>query len=824
MVETVERLRTVLAEHYAVDRELGHGGMATVYLAQDLKLGRQVAIKVLRPDLATSLGPGRFLREIRIASRLTHPNILPVYDSGTAEGVIFYVMPYVAGESLRERIHRESQLPVADAIRIAREVAEGLAYAHAEDVVHRDIKPGNILLEDGHAVIADFGLARAIRAAVADDLSSAGLALGTPTYMSPEQSSGADQVDGRSDVYSLGCVLYEMLAGEPPFTGPSAQAIAAKRLQLPVPPLRSVRPHVPMSVVAAMERALEKIPADRFQTAGEFARALTDTGLPGSGRRLHRALGWGAVLLASAAALGVMLVERQARRGGGIHAVAPQSRAPVGVADPTHVAVLYFDSESPDTALEWVANGLTEDLIDQLGQVEALNVISANGVRPYRDRPASPDSIARALSVGTLVTGTVAGSLDHPRVTVRLVEPTGRQVDSKVIEATAGNVLALRGELTQQVSGFLRQRLGKEIKLRELRSAGNPRAWVYVRRAEDLREDGRALYAAGDTTGAQRTFDAADSLFGLAEGLDPDWVDPIVLRGWIAADRIDLAAARTEAAIVQWAPPGIALAERALSRRPGYPPALELRGFLRLVQWLYSNQAERAEAEAAERDLRAASVPENPSHARAQTTLSQLLWRRGSFAEANLMARRAYEADAFLADAPAVLDRLYGTSLLLRRWGEASDWCAQGHRRFPDQWLFTQCRLVLLSMPTGERPDPALAWRLVAEMERLTPPSEWTALAPRWHMVVASVLARAGQRDSARRTLRAAQKAAAGDPELEIYEADVRVLLGEDERALTLLERYADYSPALKAFIQGWPNFDPLHRYPRFRALAAAPR
>lgn len=824
MLATLERLRAVLAERYAVDRELGRGGMATVYLAQDLKLGRQVAIKVLRSDLAESLGPGRFLREIRIASRLTHPNILPVYDSGTADGLIFYVMPYVAGESLRERIRRESLLPLADAIRIAREVAEGLAYAHAEDVVHRDIKPGNILLEDGHAVIADFGLARAIRAAVIDDLSSAGLALGTPPYMSPEQSSGADQVDGRSDIYSLGCVLYEMLAGEPPFTGPSAQAIAAKHLQLPVPPLRSVRPHVPVSVVAAIEQALEKISADRFQTAGEFARALTDTDLPGSGRRLRRALGWGAMLLATVAALGMMLVERQARRGGETHAVNPRLGGPVNVADPTHIAVLYFEAESPDTLLKWVGNGLTEELIDQLGQVEALSVISANGVRPYRDRPASPDSIAKALSVGTLVAGTVAGSLNRPRVTVRLIDPSGRQLDTKVIQATAGDVLALRGELAQQVAGFLRQRLGREIKLRELRSGGNAQAWVQVRRVDDLRLDGRALYAAGDTNGAQRTFDAADSLLGLAERLDPDWVDPIVLRGWIAADRIALADARTEAAIAKWAPHGLALAERALRRRPGYPPALELRGSLRFGQWLYSKQAERAEVDAAERDLRAAAVPENPSHTRAQTTLSHLLWRRGSFAEANLVARRAYEADAFLADAPAVLDRLYVTSLLLRRWGEASDWCAQGHRRFPDQWLFTLCRLTLLAMPTGERPDPATAWRLVAEMERVTAPSEWAVLAPRWHMVVASVLARAGQRDSARRTLRAAQKAAAGDPELDIYEADVRVLLGEDERTLSLLERYAGYSPSLRAFIQGWPNFDRLHRYPRFQALAAAPR
>jgi serine/threonine protein kinase len=275
MVDAVERLRTVLAGQYVVERELGRGGMATVYLAQDLKHNRSVAIKVLRPDLAESLGSGRFLREIRIASRLTHPNILPVHNSGSANGLLFYVTPYVAGESLRERIRREGPLVLEDALRITREIAEALAYAHAEDIVHRDVKPGNILLEAGHAVMADFGLARAIHAAAADDLSSGGLALGTPHYMSPEQSSGGEQIDGRSDVYSLGCVLYEMLAGEPPFTGPSAQAIAAKHLQLPPPSLRTIRPHVPPAVEAALHRALEKIPADRFQSADDFARALT---------------------------------------------------------------------------------------------------------------------------------------------------------------------------------------------------------------------------------------------------------------------------------------------------------------------------------------------------------------------------------------------------------------------------------------------------------------------------------------------------------------------------------------------------------------------
>ncbi len=808
MAETVERLRTVLADHYAVERELGRGGMATVYLAQDLKQGRPVAIKILRPTLMESVGPARFVREIRIASRLTHPNILPIHESGEAGGLLFYVMPFVAGESLRDRLRREKQLPVDEAVRITREVANGLAYAHGEDIVHRDIKPENILLEAGQAVIADFGLARAIHVAAVDELTSAGLALGTPSYMSPEQASGADQVDGRSDLYSLACVLYEMLAGEPPFTGPSAQAISAKHLQLPPPPLRTVRPGVPPQIAAAINRALEKVPADRFQSAEEFVRALEADDRTPPRRSLRRTLGWGAPLLAGLVLLGMMLLERQPARLGG--------------ADPTHIAVLYFDVERPDTSLTWVANGLTEELIDQLSRVEALSVISANGVRQYRDRPASPDSIAAALAVGTLVSGTLAGSLERPRLTVRLIEPTGRQAYSKTMEAVSGNILTLRAELAEQVAAFLRERLGREIRLRERHSGRNPQAWVHVRRAEGLREDARALYAAGDTAAAQRSFDMADSWFRRAEQLEPKWVEPVVLRGWLAADRIELADARTEPAIAKWAPQGIALAERALTMVPGHPPALELRGLLRFVQWLYSNHPEDGQADAAERDLRGAAVPESSSQARAKSTLAQLLWRRGSFAEANLLARQAYEEDAFLADASAVLYGLFASSLLLRQWEEASHWCDQGFRRFPDQWLFIYCRLTLLTMPTGERPDGARAWELVAALQRVTAPSEWAILEPRWHMLVASVLARGGNYDSARRTLSRAQADGKGDPELDIYEADVRVLLGEYDQALSLLERYVAYSPTQRPIIRGLANFDPLQRYPRFQALTEA--
>jgi len=274
VTDALDRLRAALAERYAIERELGQGGMATVYLATDLRHHRKVALKVLRAELSAALGSERFLREIETTAQLTHPHILPIHDSGEADGTLFYVMPYVEGESLRDRLTREKQLPLDDALQISREVADALAYAHSHGVIHRDIKPENILLESGHAVVADFGIARAVAAAGTARLTETGLAVGTPAYMSPEQAAGEGDLDGRSDVYSLGCTLYEMLAGEPPFTGPSMQAVVAKKLSEPLPRISVVRETVPAGVEAALNKALARTPADRWPTAAEFAAVL----------------------------------------------------------------------------------------------------------------------------------------------------------------------------------------------------------------------------------------------------------------------------------------------------------------------------------------------------------------------------------------------------------------------------------------------------------------------------------------------------------------------------------------------------------------------
>ena len=280
MTEIITRLSTALADRYRIERELGAGGMATVYLAHDLKHERDVAIKVLHPDLGAALGGDRFLTEIRTTARLQHPHILPLLDSGEADGLLYYVMPLVRGETLRARLERERQLPIPDALRIAREVADALQHAHAQGIIHRDIKPENILLHDGHALVADFGIALAVQSAGGQRMTQTGLSLGTPQYMSPEQAMGERVIDARSDVYALGAITYEMLVGEAPFTGPTVQAIVARVLTEEPRRLSAQRKAVPDGAEYAVMRALEKLPADRFESAKAFADALMNPSSP----------------------------------------------------------------------------------------------------------------------------------------------------------------------------------------------------------------------------------------------------------------------------------------------------------------------------------------------------------------------------------------------------------------------------------------------------------------------------------------------------------------------------------------------------------------
>jgi len=411
------RLAAALGARYPVERELGRGGMATVYLADDLKHHRKVAVKVLRPELASVLGPERFLREVAIAATLNHPHILAVYDSGDADGILFYVMPHIGGESLRGRLARQGQLPIEEALRITRDVASALEYAHARGIIHRDIKPENILLHEGEAMLADFGIALAASAATGARLTETGLAIGTPEYMSPEQALGERVVDARSDVYSLACVLYEMLAGEPPFTGPTAQALIAKRLVDPVPAVRRLRATVSTGVEHAVMRALARVPADRFGSVRAFAEALA----------------------------------------------APASASP----RPPSVAVLPFLNLSADPENEYFADGITEDVIAQLSKVRALRVISRTSVMPFKRRDQGLRAIAATLDVATLLEGSVRRAGDRVRIVAQLIDAgTDQHLWAETYDRQLTDIFAIQADVAMHIAGALEAELSPDEQTR----------------------------------------------------------------------------------------------------------------------------------------------------------------------------------------------------------------------------------------------------------------------------------------------------------------------------------------------------------------------
>src|SRR5467141_1775283 len=451
MPELEERLRAALADRYALERELGRGGMAVVFLARDPRHDRAVAIKVLLDEIAAALGADRFLREIQIVAKLHHPHILPLYDSGAAGDLLYYVMPYVEGESLRQRLDRETQLPLDDALAITRQVAGALAYAHGHDVVHRDIKPENILLESGEAVVADFGIARAITATGGDKLTQTGFAIGTPLYMSPEQAAGGGAIDGRSDLYSLGCVLYEMLAGHPPFFGGTAQAILARHALDPVPPLRTARGTVTVAVVQALNRALAKSPADRYATALQFAEALGGSGRSGvppargGSRRLRAALGVGLALVA----LGAGLVLRRPWR----HA------PPVAVGAPAYaasVAVLPFETIGGGPQDEYFSDGMTDEIITQLAQIRELKVISRTSVVALRGSHLTLSQIADTLGVDHVLEGSARRAGGRVRVNAQLIAAkTDAHLWARTYERDLKDVFRVQEEIAGDVSRAL---------------------------------------------------------------------------------------------------------------------------------------------------------------------------------------------------------------------------------------------------------------------------------------------------------------------------------------------------------------------------------
>jgi len=626
----IERLQAVLAGQYHVERELGRGGMATVFYARDLKHDRPVALKVLRPEIAAAIGSERFLREIRLAALLSHPNILPLFDSGSvppdrlgppgSPPLLYYVMPYVPGESLRDRLGRERHLPLDVTVQLIREAADALDCAHAASIVHRDIKPENILLSGGHALLADFGIAHAPD--TGGRLTETGLTLGTPHYMSPEQSAGDQQVDARSDVYALATVAYEALAGEPPFTGPTAQAIFARRFREAPRPIQDTREMLPPAVDAVIARGLARIPADRYQSAGDFAAALAEAArgapLPAAAAAATRPGPW----LGTLAAMGAVALGLWLWRG----RVSVPSVAP---AAPSRLAVLPLTAIGPGQE-DYFADGLTDELIGALSRVAGLQVIARTSVMGYKGKAVDAGEVGRALGVGHLVEGTVRHDASRARIGLRLVDVASQaSLWDSTFDTEVADVFATEAEVARRVAEVLRVKL-----VAGEGSAGAPRVAVNAE-AYDLVLRGRYQRAAGDH--APR-LDSALALFTRATEIDPTY----------AAAFAELADAIT--AKLFFGGPNPALQEQAwltLQRAFGLDSTLDLAwitrsnlGYTRESGWRIKESI---------RDIRHA-LRLNPNSARAHALLGGLFLHAGLPEEGLVELRTAVSldpADAF---------------------------------------------------------------------------------------------------------------------------------------------------------------------------------
>ncbi len=420
MNDLQQRLDTGLAGRYVIERPLGEGGMAIVFLAKDVRHDRLVALKVLRPELCHEIGPDRFLREIKLAARLTHPHILPLFDSGKTEGLLFYVMPNMEGQSLRDRLADVKMLPLDEALRITREVASALDYAHRQGVLHRDVKPANILMQDGSALVADFGIGKAMSAA-GGLVTQTGFAVGTPAYMSPEQASADSAVDGRSDLYSLGCVLYEMLTGEQPFTGPNAQAIITKRFIAPVPHVRAMR-DVPEQLDAVVTRALARTPIDRFPSAADFADALAQ-------------------------------IQREGQTPTGSASVATTARE-------KSVVVLPLANMSADPENEYFSDGMTEEIINALAKIPELQVASRTSSFAFKNKAVDIQEVGARLGVSSVVEGSVRKIGNRIRISAQLVNvANGYQLWSETYDRQLEDVFAVQDELSRAIVDALKVRL-----------------------------------------------------------------------------------------------------------------------------------------------------------------------------------------------------------------------------------------------------------------------------------------------------------------------------------------------------------------------------
>jgi serine/threonine-protein kinase len=840
------KLKAALAGRYEIHSELGRGGMATVYLATDVKHGREVAIKVLHPELAATIGGDRFEREIRVAAKLQHPHILGMFDSGAADGLLYYVMPFVKGESLRDRIDREGMLPLEDALQIALEVNDALGHAHAQGIVHRDIKPENILLANGHALVADFGIARAV-----DDIGSTkkltqtGMSMGTAYYMAPEQAAG-ETVGASADLYALGCVLYEMLAGEPPFTGKNAMAIMARHAMEQVPSIRIIRSVVPEDIEKAIYISMNKAPADRPQNAAEFAQLLGIVGTntasmriltPTMQRRIPsgaqdavaamRAKPWfkrpGVLAAAAVVVLGAGFAALQMGGRGGAAVAGPEAR---------RLAVMYFSDLSRDSSLGPVADGLTEGLTRTLSGASSFEVVSSTGAARFKGSSLPPDSIARALRVGYLVRGDVETEGEQVRVNVRLDDATGVNLQRAGIAVAKANVAGARDTLAILVADLIRKQLGEQFQVAAQRaSTSSTDAWLMLQRGEAARRLLEAAVARRDSAEADKQFAAADSLYAAAARFDPGWADPEARRALIAYRRARIST--DPASTRKWMGIGLPRAEAALKIDPDNADALEQRGSLNYYAYL-TNAVENAQQKAAliasaKADLERATQL-NKNQASAFSMLSHLYNNFPGTTSTDVMiaAQRAYEVDEFLSDAEIVLSRLVLAAYDLGQFEKMDQWCGEAKRRFPSGQRTIRCELLLMTTRARE-PQVDSAWKLADTVAAKAGNSRPVRLNS--DMLVAMVIGRAAKTnpalaDSARRVIRRSEGDATFDAtrDLALYGAMAAATLGDKAEAIRLLKAHLAVNPQKVAAFRddpGWQLRD-LVNEPEYRQLVGS--
>ena len=831
----LDQLQSAIADRYHVERELGRGGMATVFLATDVRHERRVAIKVLHPDLAATIGAERFEREIKLAAKLQHPHILGLIDSGQANGLFYYVMPFIEGESVRDKLDREKQLSVDEALQITLEVADALGYAHAQNIIHRDIKPENVMMSNGHALVADFGIARARTEAGESKLTQTGMAVGTPVYMSPEQATG-EAVGPSADIYSLGCMLYEMLAGEPPFQGPNAMAIMARHAMEAVPSIRIIRQAVPEEVEEAILAAMEKNVADRPKTAADFCEIL---GTPLGATATRRVTGrhtarhrvptgarlpafttaeaeakvaskrppWKRPMVLVGSAVGVLAVTA-------VSWMVVNGRAASAAVGDTfaqnRIAVLYFTDQT-NGELGYFADGLTENLIDQLRPVRGLDVLSKDAVGRFRGTTVDQDSIIRVLEPGTLVRGTVSKEGNRASISVRVINGnTGvDEVEGIAFDAPVDSLLDVSMNISDSLNTLLRQIVGTDIRRSELASGTrNKDAWSRYQQAERRRKDAVAAIARDSAQAALR-FSQADSLLEQAEKLDPAWASPVALRATLALNESRIA--RVSTLKKPYLERGFSHAERALKIDPENIDALETRGRLFHERWSLNLDEDKARA----RELLTSALADYDKVVAADPT-RPIAWISKSRAHAQLFdplaayeaANRAYEEDAFFSGVETVLVQMFATSHDLKSFTKAQEHCDFAARRFPKNWNFVSCKLIMRATGTVTS-GPDSAWKELETLAALVPANEKELQVRRHRMFLAATLAQSDSlKDSARRVLERSRADEKIDPNgrLLTAEALIRTLLGTSADTLIAYQKLREYIVSQPLHGAGFPN------------------